>query len=99
MFKTGKRFVSVLTATLIGASTILSGCGNDGKVKITIGDWPAETDSTAAVYEEYKTKMNELYPDVEIIPDSSTGNTTSYVTKAISGQLPNLYVLSYTELC
>lgn len=98
MLKTTKKVLSLILAVAsLGTTAMLTGCGNDGKVSITIGDWPADTDSTAAVYEEYKNTMKELYPDIEIIPDSSTGNATSYVTRAISGQLPNLYVISYTE--
>lgn len=98
MLKTNKRIISLVSViAMLGTSAMLTGCGNGGKVSVTIGDWPADTDSTAAVYEEYKKQMNEMYPDIELVPDSSTGNATSYVTRAISGQLPNLYVVSYTE--
>ena len=97
MLKTKKITSFILAAAILGLSSVFSGCGKDGKVSVTIGDWPADTDSTSAVYEEYKKQMNELYPDIEIIPDTSSGGATSYVTRAISGQLPNLYVLSYTE--
>lgn len=98
MFKTTKKVLSLILAiVMIGSVVMLAGCGDDGKIKVTIGDWPADTDSTSAVYKEYMKQMNELYPEIEIIPDTSTGNATSYVTRAISGQLPNLYVISYTE--
>lgn len=98
MLKTTKKAVSlILAVAALGTSVMLSGCGDNGKVSVSIGDWPSDTDSTAAVYEKYVSRMNELYPDIEIVPDTSTGNATSYVTRAISGQLPNLYVLSYTE--
>jgi len=98
MLRRTKKVISfVLAVATIGSTALLSGCGKDTKVSVTIGDWPADTDSTASVYQEYKKQMNELYPDIEIVPDTSTGNATSYVTRAISGQLPNLYVLSYTE--
>lgn len=98
MKKTTKKIVSLILAiAAMGTSAMLTGCGDSGKVSVTIGDWPADTDSTSAVYKEYMAKMNELYPDIELVPDTSTGNATSYVTRAISGQLPNLYVLSYTE--
>ena len=98
MLKTTKKVISLILAiAAMGTSAMLTGCSDDGKVKVTIGDWPADTDSIASVYQEYKNKMSELYPDIELIPDSSTGNATNYVTRAISGQLPNLYVLSYTE--
>ena len=98
MFKKSKKITSlVLAVSALLSTAMLSGCGDNGKVSVTIGDWPADTDSTSAVYQGYKDRMNELYPDIEIVPDSSTGNATNYVTRAISGQLPNLYVLSYTE--
>ena len=97
MLKTKKLITFMLTTSLLATMTLLTGCGNNGKVSVTIGDWPADTDSTAAVYEEYKNLMSEQYPDIEIIPDTATGNATSYVARATSGQLPNLYVLSYTE--
>lgn len=99
MLKTTKKVISLILAVAsISSTAMLTGCGDNGKVSVTIGNWPADTDSTAAVYQEYKDTMATLYPDIEIIPDtSSSGNATSYVTRAISGQLPNLYVLSYTE--
>ncbi len=100
MFKKTKRIVSaILVVALAGTTLMLSGCGDKAtneKVSISIGDWPSETDSTYAVYEGYKSSMEELH-GIEVLPDSSTGNTTSYITRAISGQLPNLYVISYTE--
>ena len=99
MFKRTKKVISLALATVaLGSAMMLSGCSEDnGRTKISIGDWPADTDSNAAVYQQYKDTMQELYPDIEIVPDTSTGNTTSYITRAISGQLPNLYVISYTE--
>ena len=98
MLKKSKKLAMFMSAImLVGATTMLSGCGGNGKVSVTIGDWPADTDTTAALYQEYKQEMAEKYPDIELVPDTSSGNATSYVTRAISGQLPNLYVLSYTE--
>ena len=98
MLKTNKKSNLVIrVAALFGAAAMLTSCGNGGKVSVTIGDWPADTDTTASLYQEYKQTMSEKYPDIELIPDTSSGNATSYVTRAISGQLPNLYVLSYTE--
>ena len=97
MLTTKRIFSATMVIAILLSAANLSGCGGNGKVSVTIGDWPSDTDSTSAVYEEYKKEMNEKYPDIEIIPDTSTGGATSYVTRAISGQLPNLYVLSYTE--
>ena len=98
MPKTTKKVLSLILAVAsISSAVMLTGCGKNGKVSVTIGDWPADTDSTASLYQEYKQEMSEKYPDIELIPDTSSGNATSYVTRAISGQLPNLYVLSYTE--
>ncbi len=93
-----RRITSIITAAvLVSISVLLCSCSKGGKVSVTIGDWPADTDTMSSVYEEYLKQMNEKYPDIEIIPDTSSGTATSYLTRAISGQLPNLYVVSYTE--
>lgn len=94
---TQKAISLCLAAAAIGTAAFTAGCDKGAKVSVTIGDWPSDSDSTSAVYKEYMAQMNEKYPDIKIVPDTSTGNATSYVTRAISGQLPNLYVLSYTE--
>ena len=94
---TQKAISLCLAAAAIGTAAFTAGCDKGAKVSVTIGDWPSDSDSTSAVYKEYMAQMNEKYPDIKIVPDTSTGNATSYVTRAISGQLPNLYVLSYTD--
>ena len=63
MLKTTRNVLSlVLAVASLETSLMLAGCAGNGKVSVTIGDWPASTDSTATVYEEYKNTMAELYP-------------------------------------
>ena len=96
-----KKITALLCVAAAISATLLSGCGGDGngKTKITIGGWPPETDAAmAANYEQYKQKMEEKYQDIEIIPETSTTGPKEYAAQASSGQLPSLYVTSYTEL-
>lgn len=85
----------------------LAGCGagngknsDNGKVKITIGGWPGDsaTDAEKEKYAKRLAAMNEKYPDIEIIPDTSEFDLKSFAVKASSNQLPNLYITHFTEV-
>lgn len=98
---TKKIISSMLCVAIMSMSMLISGCqnGSDEKVSIVIGNWPSETDAaTVEYYNEYKRMMNEKYPDIEIVPDTTQISTKEFAAMASSGQLPNLFVSSYTEL-
>lgn len=72
-----------LAAVMFAAG--LAGCkkqGNvetDGKVNISIGNWPDETDPKGQeMLENYRKQMMEKYPDINVIAD-----TYAYDTKGV----------------
>lgn len=97
---------AVLAVTLL--TTGLSGCGvkksqtsqsgSDGKIVISIGEWPSENrPAERKEYEKYVEKMKEVRPDVEIVPDEWAYDLQTFLPKASSGQLPTMYNCHLTE--
>lgn len=70
---------------------------SDEKVKISIGDWPTPDNGQYEYVENLKKKMAELYPNIEIVPDEYQYGVDTFLPKAASGQLPNLYKTWFTE--
>lgn len=100
-----KLLLMALAVTMM--ATALVGCGGDkeqtstgteGKVQITIGEWPNEnTPETLELWEKHKTEFDEKYPDVEIIRDEWVYNMETFLPKAVSDTLPTLYPCHLTE--
>lgn len=68
------------------------------KVSIKIGGWPTQENEQYETYQGYLEKMKELYPEIEIIPDEYSYEVDTFLPKAASGQLPNLYLTWFTEI-
>lgn len=106
-----RRVISCLLAAVI-ASSLLIGCGSgketekaektakgeDGKVTITIGGWPTKDNEQYEIYQGYLEKMNELYPEIEVVQDEYLYSADTFLPKAASGELPDLYLTWFTEL-
>ncbi len=67
-------------------------------VTISIGGWPAEESSYYDLYAGYEATLKELYPYITIEKDEYQYSVDSFLPKAASGQLPNLYVTHFTEI-
>lgn len=99
--KMKKSILLALTAALLLSAA--SGCGNkkevDGKVNLSVGLWPDETQPEAL---ESRNKTKDKFmaenPDINIIPDTYAFDTKTFTMKASAGQLPNLYVTYFTEI-
>lgn len=100
------RFKKLIAGVLAVALPVLSvtGCGNgqsgkdDGKVKISVGNWPLETDK--ARYERNETflkEFNKKYPDITVEKNTWAYDTKSFMLKASANQLPTLYYSMFTE--
>lgn len=84
--------------------TFASGCGktetaDDGKVTITIGNWP-NPEANPKLYESaQKTleRFNEAYPDINVVTDEYSYDIQTFVAKAEGGTLPTLYTTHFTE--
>lgn len=96
-----KVFALLLVACLTVSA---AGCGvkktaNDDIVRISIGNWPSETEEVAcAQHDRWVAEMKEKYPNIEITPDVGAYDVQTFLTKASSGQLPTLYITYFTEV-
>ncbi len=84
-------------AKAASADTAVGAPKSGEKVKITIGDWPTPDNEQYQYMEDLKKKMNEMYPDIEIVTDEYSYSVDTFLPKAASGQLPNLYRTWFTE--
>lgn len=92
-----------LAAVMFAAG--LAGCkkqGNvetDGKVNISIGNWPDETDPKGQeMLENYRKQMMEKYPDINVIADTYAYDTKTFTMKASANQLPTCFNTWFTEV-
>ena len=90
------------TVLIALACTMLAGCGTksggDGKINISVSNWPTSNDKTnAELYGGYLKKMNEKYPDITVKPDTWQYDVNSFLPKAASGQLPTVFQTYFTE--
>lgn len=103
MKKTGRLITILLVAAMM--VSVLSGCGgknevDDGKVKITIGSWPDDTNPNGQkVHEEVLAQMNEKYPNVIIEKDNTKySDAKLFQAKAAADKLPTLWPAWFTEV-
>ena len=97
------RALSLLLVCVFAVGMV-SGCQNKDtsqgkKVSISIGDWP-NPEANPAGYQMQAKKVeqfNEMYPDIEIIPDEWSYDVQTFLPKAEGGTLPTLYQTHFTE--
>src|SRR5690554_2462959 len=66
------------------------------EIIISVGDWPRESSSRRAFYEEYAAIMKKKH-NVVVVADEWSYSIDSFLPKAASGQLPNIYNTWFTE--
>ena len=100
-----KKVISLLMAALLSVS-IFGGCGDkkdaaesNGKIQITIDNWPNEEASPKAYANAMrkKTEFEAKYPDIEITGESWAYDVKSFMARAEGGTLPTLYQAPFTE--
>ena len=103
------KYTKVIALSLIAILLLacIAGCGTnkggesqaDGKVTITIGNWPDDTKPEELEIAEKRLKaFNEKYPDVIVKRDTSDYDVKTFIAKAGSGQLPTIYGTFFTEI-
>lgn len=108
MIKMKKIISTILSITMaVTAVATLSSCAGeknsattaDGKVILTVGNWP-DSETNPKGYETYmnrKEAFEEKYPDIQVEPDYWTYDTQTFVAKAEGGTLPIIYNTFATE--
>ena len=101
-----KKLVSLLLAVSVG-SVALSACGSkdtaksdDGKVVITVGNWPDE-ETNAKLYAtrmQLKDDFEAQNPDITIKTDGWAYDVSTFAAKAEGGTLPTVYSTYATEV-
>lgn len=100
-----KKVVALVMAVSVGAA-MLSSCGGNktattenGKVVLTVGNWPDE-DANPKLYEtrmKLKSDFEEKYPDIIVKPDNYMYDVRTFAAKAEGGTLPVVYNTFATE--
>jgi len=94
-----KKAISVVICLLLFA-TLLCACdiGDNGKIKIEIGFWPEQSQtSDIAMYNEWKAAFEADNPEYEIVPKPYTYDTETVAAKGNMGQLPTIFQTYFTE--
>ena len=90
--------VFLICAVLAGCAQSGSVQSGDGKVNISISNWPTSNDkANLELYEGYMKKMNEKHPDISVTGDTWQYDVNSFLPKAASGQLPTAFQTYFTE--
>ncbi len=97
----GKRIIA--SAMALALALTAASCGQEkksgGKVTIRVGNWPDDTKpQQVEVYNGYVKKMNELYPDIEVVPDTYQYDVKTFMAKGASNQLPTVYTTWFSEI-
>ena len=100
-----KKVTAAIMSSVI-ALGMFSGCsqapkngeGNE-QVTIRVGSWPSEEDKeNYARQEAIKENFEKEYPNIKVEGDTWGFDLDTFLPKAASGQLPDIYVTSLTEI-
>lgn len=85
------------------ALACIPGCGekkqaDDGKIRISVAQWPEEGTKSYTAQMEMVAKFNEIYPDIEIVGDTYKYDISTFTAKATAGTMPTLYSTWFTEV-
>lgn len=84
------------TETAAAASTTTS--TEPKPVTITVSNWPkGDDEANTKLYAQYVETMKQKYPYITIQGEEWSYDVNSFLPKAASGQLPNLYDTYFTE--
>lgn len=99
-----KRILAAAISMVIAAGAV-TGCSgisknsSDDQVTIRVGGWPSESDeANYAEREAMKEKFEKEYPNIKIEEDDWGFDLDTFLPKAASGQLPDIYLTSVTEI-
>lgn len=101
--KRGMKALALLMAATLSIGA-LAGCGTkgnggkDGKISITIGNWPTTAGTELDKFNERKATFEAEHPNVEIVPSEWAFDLKSFYAKAEGGKLPTLYSAYFTEI-
>lgn len=100
-------FKRVMSAALAAALAVCmtAGCsgsdkkgGTSGEVSIKIGGWPSSESASYEKYESMKKEFMEQNPGIKVETDTWGFDLNTFLPKAASGQLPDIYITSFTEI-
>lgn len=100
-----RKILSLLLAVSVSAGLLASCGGNDtqtnadGKVVLTVGNWPDE-EANAKLYAsrmQIKADFEAKYPDIVIEPDNWSYDVKTFAAKAEGGTLPIIFNTYATE--
>ena len=96
-----KKTISLTLAALLLAAA--SGCGSDktedGKISLSIGNWPDETMSESLKKNnKLKDEFMAAHPNIIVKGDTYRFDTKTFTMKASANQLPTIFNTWFTEI-
>ena len=96
-----KKLTALVLAIAAAAGT-MTGCGkgaDDGKINISVGNWPSDTaPEQRERMENLRTKFMEENQGINVKGDTYAYDTKTFSMKASAGQLPTVYNTFLTEM-
>ena len=98
--------IIAITLAAAAACSGLSACGSkntavtkDGKIRLTVGNWPDKEANPDSYESSMKTKekFEAKYPDIEVVPDTWNYDIQTFAAKAEGETLPIVYNTFFTE--
>lgn len=98
--KTKKTMALIMAAVMTAGA--MSGCAgkkeDNGKIKISVGSWPAAEGASLDRMNAKKEAFEKKFPQYEIVPDTWTFELSTFYSKAATGSLPMVYETGLTEV-
>ncbi|ADQ05829.1 extracellular solute-binding protein family 1 [Caldicellulosiruptor hydrothermalis 108] len=101
------RIVGIVTALIFLAGIVLGIALISSKpakavasqtVSIRVGIWPLDNDEAGKkAWQKYEQNFKKKYPNIKLIPDPYSYSPETFLPKAESGDLPNIFYTWFTE--
>lgn len=81
------------------ASNATTSTATDSKKQVVFdnGDWVKDDDKRLPQYQAWKQKLETENPNMKVVPDYYPYDVNTFLPKAASGQLPNMFATFFTE--
>jgi ABC-type glycerol-3-phosphate transport system substrate-binding protein len=88
---------SASTASGTAGTTTPAATATPQEVVFTNGNWPKAQDKALPVFQDWKKKFEADNPNIKMKEENFVYDTNTFLPKAESGQLPNLFMTWFTE--
>lgn len=95
--KTVSLFLALAVVAGLGTSCTTQKAQTDGKVELSVGNWPSTAGKSLDNYTKYEAEFEAENPDIDILPDTWKMDLKTFYPKAEAGMVPNVLLVGYTH--